>query len=74
MAAYARGGLPEVVGEHGRFAPAGDVSALGDAILKARTLSRTAARRHAVQELSIERMVSRYERHYRFLAGHGVAA
>lgn len=74
VAAYARGGLPEVVGEHGRFAPAGDVSALGDAILKARTLSRTAARRHAVQELSIERMVSRYERHYRFLAGHGVAA
>lgn len=74
VAAYARGGLPEVVGPHGRFARGGDVEALGEAIRAAAELDRRAARRHAEEHLSIRHMVDLYEEHYRFLAGRGVAA
>ncbi|MBE7325722.1 glycosyltransferase [Nocardioides sp. Y6] len=74
VAAYARGGLPEVVGRHGSFAPAGDVVTLGQAIREARGLDRRAARRHAERHLSVATMVERYEDHYRLLLDTGVAA
>lgn len=74
VAAYARGGLPEVVGRHGCFAPGGDVAALGDAITSATALDRVEARQHAVEHLSISRMVDLYEEHYRSLVLAGAAA
>jgi len=74
VAAYARGGLPEVVAQHGRFAPAGDVEALAVAVREAAQLDRRSARQHAVRRLSIEHMVDLYEQHYRSLVGTGVAA
>lgn len=74
VAAYTRGGLPEVVAEHGRFAPGGHVAALGEAIRAAATLDRAAARRHAVEHLSIGHMVDLYEHHYRSLSRTGIAA
>lgn len=74
VAAYARGGLREVVGELGSFAPGGDVEALADAMRTAALVDRRAARRHAEERLSIDHMVDLYEDHYRFLSPRGAAA
>lgn len=75
VAAYARGGLPEVLSaDTGRLAPAGDVDALARAITDAATLDRGRCRAHAVAALSLERMVDDYEDQYVRLLGHRLAA
>lgn len=61
VAAYARGGLPEVLtAVTGRLAPADDVGRLASAIRDASGLDRSSCREHAVTHLSLERMVDRY--------------
>ena len=75
VAAYARGGLPEIVtGGTGRLAAPDDVDALARAIREAAALDRDSCRRHAVAELSLARMVDRYEDLYRDLVRGEVAA
>lgn len=74
VAAYDRGGLREVVGEHGCFAPPDDTGSLATAVRGAMMCGRGAARAHAVQHLSVERMVDLYEALYRSLAVPPVAA
>jgi glycosyltransferase involved in cell wall biosynthesis len=75
VAAFARGGLVEIVTEtSGRLSAPGDVPALAAAISDAALLPRGAVRRHAESELSIERMVDDYEQLYVSLSGMRVAA
>lgn len=74
VAAFARGALPEVVGPWGRFAPSGDVAALGAAIREAATVDRHEVRRHAEEHLSLGRMVDLYEDLYAALIRGDVAA
>lgn len=75
VAAYARGGLPEVLTDDtGRLAPPGDVGLLARAIGEAATLDRSRCREHAVADLSLARMVDRYEGLYSQLRGHRLAA
>lgn len=75
VAAYDRGGLPEVVTtDTGRLAGSGDVAALSQAIGEALALDRDSCRGHAVAELSLGRMVDRYEDLYRHLLDRRVAA
>jgi glycosyltransferase involved in cell wall biosynthesis len=75
VAAYARGGLPEVIAhDTGRLAPAGDVGLLAAAIQDAVDLDRARCREHAVSDLSLERMVDGYEDLYSRLLGHRLAA
>lgn len=65
VAAFARGGLTEIIAPScGRLVPADDVAALATAALEARTLSRAAARRHAVARYSVDAMVDAYESIY----------
>lgn len=66
VAAYARGGIGEVLGpECGRMAAAGDVDALARALTEASELDRTACRRWAEEHCDVETMVDRYEALYR---------
>lgn len=75
VAAYARGGLPEVLtSATGRLATGGDVDMLASAIGDAMTLDRAQCRAHAEAALSLERMVDRYEDLYRQLLRRRVAA
>lgn len=75
VAAYARGGLPEVLSEAtGRLAPSGDVAALAVAIRDAAALDRTRCREHAVSHLSLARMVDRYEELYSQIMRRRLAA
>lgn len=75
VAAYARGGLPEVIHPRcGRLAPPGDTRLLAAAIQEARLLDRDVVRRHAVEELSLQRMVRGYEEVYARLVDRGIAA
>ena len=75
VAAYARGGLPEVLSAHtGRLAGSGDVDGLARAITDAMTLDRAGCRAHAVAELSLSRMVDRYEDLYLQLVDRRLAA
>lgn len=75
VAAYARGGLPEVVtAQGGRLATPGDVEGLAAAMVAACGLDRAACRRHAVDDLSLERMVDLYEDLYRGLIDRRDAA
>ncbi|MCW2834811.1 MAG: glycosyl transferase family 1 [Nocardioides sp.] len=75
VAGYARGGLPEVVGDEGGFLVArGDVDALADAMHAARRLDRDAVRRHAVRTCGAEAMIDAYERLYLASLGTGAAA
>jgi glycosyltransferase involved in cell wall biosynthesis len=70
VAAFARGGVPELLtAEVGRLAAPGDVAALGRALDDAATLDRGACRRHVERHFSIESMVDRYEAIYRDMAG-----
>jgi glycosyltransferase involved in cell wall biosynthesis len=70
VAAFARGGLPELLTPlTGRLAPADDVAALAVAALQATQLRRSDARQHAVKQLSASRMVEAYERAYRIESG-----
>ncbi|MPZ96727.1 MAG: glycosyltransferase [Propionibacteriales bacterium] len=62
LAAYARGGLTEIVTpQTGRLAAGGDVEALAEAIDGAATCDRPAVRRHAVEAHGLARMVDEYE-------------
>ena len=75
VAAYARGGLPELLPpDTGRLAVAGDVDMLALAMRDALTLDRARCRAHAVAELSLDRMVDRYEDQYVRLLGRRLAA
>jgi glycosyltransferase involved in cell wall biosynthesis len=75
VAAYARGGLPEVLTpETGRLATPGDVGMLAAAIRDAVTLDRGRCRAHAESDLSLARMVDLYEDLYVGLLAGGLAA
>ena len=75
VAAYARGGLPEVLSANtGRLAEPGQVDVLARAIREAMSLDRDACRAHAVAELSLGRMVDRYEDIYLQLVDRRLAA
>jgi glycosyltransferase involved in cell wall biosynthesis len=75
VAAYARGGLPEVVtSDTGRLATPSDVDMLAAAIRDAMTLDRAQCRAHAEAALSLERMVDLYEELYHQLLRGRVAA
>jgi glycosyltransferase involved in cell wall biosynthesis len=61
VAGYARGGLPEVVGHRvGRLVAGDDVAGLAAALPRVVTLSRKAARAHAVAHCSLDAMVEHY--------------
>ncbi len=65
VAAYARGGLPEVLSaDTGRLATGGDVEMLAAAMTDALMLERVRCRARAEAELSLTRMVDRYEELY----------
>ena len=75
VAAFARGGLPEVLTPAtGRLAPADDVEALALAIGEAALLDRAGCRARAVEDLSLTRMVDRYEDLYSQMIGQRLAA
>jgi glycosyltransferase involved in cell wall biosynthesis len=63
--AFRRGGIPEIVDRWcARLVPPGDVEALAAAIPEVVRLPRDAARRRAVEECSLHRMIEDYERLY----------
>jgi glycosyltransferase involved in cell wall biosynthesis len=65
VAAFARGGLVDVVGpDAGRLAEPGDVESLAQAIRAAAALPRPAVRGHAVRHLGIDAMGRHYEHLY----------
>ena len=75
VAAVARGALPEIVDDGvGALAAPGDEEGLAEAIRRARTRSRMAARRRVERLFSVERMVDAYERVYRRSMDGAVAA
>jgi glycosyltransferase involved in cell wall biosynthesis len=62
VAAYARGGLAEIVShDSGRLAASPDIEALAEAIQGAVRCDRRAVRRHAETAHSVERMLDEYE-------------
>jgi glycosyltransferase involved in cell wall biosynthesis len=66
VVAFARGGVPEIVGPlSGRLIAPDDVDAMAAAIPAAMTLNRAQVRRHAVQRCSAPAMVSSYLNLYR---------
>ncbi len=70
VAAFARGAVPEILcAASGRTAPPGDTEALAEAARACLGLDRRACRRRAEKHCSLQRMVDRYERLYRRLAG-----
>jgi glycosyltransferase involved in cell wall biosynthesis len=69
VAAFARGAVPQLVTEQcATLAEPGDVSGLAAAIRRSARLSRAAARSHALQTCSAERMIDEYEEMYRTVA------
>lgn len=75
VAAYARGGLPEVLTQDtGRLAVPGDTVMLATAIRAAAELDRAHCREHAVNNLSLSRMVDLYEDLYAELVTRRLAA
>jgi glycosyltransferase involved in cell wall biosynthesis len=75
VAAYARGGLVEVVGrETGRLADGDDVEGLALAVDAAAALDRAAVRAHAESVHGLSRMVDEYERLFgEMLSGQAAA-
>ncbi len=74
VAAFRRGGLPEIVSEQaGALAEPGDVGALATAMKEAIVLDRSAVRDHAVRALGAERMATDYEDVYRRIASDRAA-
>ena len=61
---FARGAIPEVVGDCGVLVPDGDVTALARVIGDVTTLDRSACRERALSRFSVERMIAGYERCY----------
>ena len=75
VAAYARGGLPEVLTPGtGRLAAPGDTEMLAGAIRAASGLDRARCREHATVNLSLSRMVDLYEALYAELVTRRLAA
>ncbi|MFW2241698.1 glycosyltransferase [Rhodococcus opacus] len=75
VAAFARGGIPEVVSaDCGRLVPPDDVDALADAIPRVIALPRGSVRAHARAHCSERRMVDAYVSIYRRLAANRVRA
>ncbi|GAA2121390.1 glycosyltransferase [Nocardioides bigeumensis] len=75
VAAYARGGLPEVVGTAGgRLARAGDVLDLARAVTEASDLDRTEVRAAVLGRASVSRMVDDYVAIYDELSARKAAA
>lgn len=69
VAAFARGGLPELIGDDGgRLARPGDVEDLSRALQAAARMDRTSVRAHAVHTAGIDAMGHAYERRYEALA------
>ncbi|MDF3312026.1 glycosyltransferase [Rhodococcus sp. T2V] len=69
VAAFARGGIPEIVDTRcGRLVPGGDVAALAAALSETMGLSRTAARTRARTHCAERPMVDAYTSLYRSLA------
>jgi glycosyltransferase involved in cell wall biosynthesis len=69
VCAFARGALPDLLREDcGRLVPRGDVEALAGALGPTRSLSRAAARRHAIRTCSLDAMVDGYVELYETLA------
>jgi glycosyltransferase involved in cell wall biosynthesis len=74
VCAFARGAMAELLDDTcGRLVAPGDVGALAAAIDEAAALSRAVARRHAVRECSLERMVDGYVELYESLPTAAVA-
>ncbi|MCW2528515.1 MAG: glycosyl transferase family 1 [Pseudonocardiales bacterium] len=70
VAAFRRGGIPEVLDDScGRLAEPDDVAHLAELIVEAVGLSRADCRRRAESHCSIERMADRYEALYSDLIG-----
>jgi glycosyltransferase involved in cell wall biosynthesis len=66
VAAFARGGIPEIIdASSGVLVPADDVAGLAAAIPAAAALNRHDARARAEQVCSVDRMVDEYEELYR---------
>ena len=66
VAAFARGGIPEILSPRsGRLAAPDDVAGLADAVVQAAQLRRNEVRQHAEELCSMDRMVSEYEGIYR---------
>ncbi|CAB4961133.1 unannotated protein [freshwater metagenome] len=71
VAAFARGGLPELIGDGGgRLAVPGDVADLVRALDAAAGMDRGAVRAHAVRTAGIDAMGLAYERRYEALVEH----
>ncbi|MEJ7702694.1 MAG: glycosyltransferase [Geodermatophilaceae bacterium] len=74
VAAFSRGGIPEIVtSDSGRLVAADDVAALAAVIPTVLGLSRQAARARAVTACSLETMIARYEVIYREVLGTAAA-
>lgn len=66
VVAFARGGLPEILGTDGGLAvPAGDLTAAADAVQHVQALSRIRIRHRAERYFSMQRMAKDYLRTYR---------
>ena len=71
---FARGAIPEVVGDCGILVPDGDVTRLARAIDCVTNIERTACRERALSRFSIPRMIAGYERCYASaIAANGTA-
>jgi len=75
VVAFERGGIPEVIADPsvGRLVRPGDVQAMADATSAVVGLDRVAVREYAERYLSVDRMVTAYERAYRRLASWSIA-
>lgn len=69
VVAFDRGGIPEVVADSslGALVPPGDVAAMAAAVGDVVDLDRVAVREHAERYLSVDRMVTKYEKAYQRL-------
>lgn len=73
MAAFARGGIPEIVADGcGTLVPADDVRALAAAIPRTVALAREAVREHAVRHCSAHTMLAGYLTLYRSMMSNSV--
>jgi len=68
--AYRRGALPEVIidGRTGFLVPPGDVDAAARALARVASIQRTACRRHAEANLSLDASIAAHERLYQGMA------
>ncbi len=69
VVSFERGGIPEIVGNHGVLVPRDDVTALAAGAVKAQRVDRGSVRAHARAHCSLETMVERYRNLYRGLIG-----